>query len=175
MISDTYYLEPIRQVNQAARKINRIGEARLRRNTGFGIGQIPVLAALRNGNSLQQVELAQLAGIEQPSMAAILKRMERDGLIERVANPMDKRSHLLKLTKLARSRLGDAHTIMVQGNKEALKGFSLDEITTLISLMKRVNNNLDEALTKPFALHNAREEPGGKEIQELSMPEESLF
>lgn len=151
MDSKNLFLEPIRLVNQAARKIARIGEGRLRRNTGFGVGQIPVLMALRNGSAMQQIELAHLANIEQPSMAAILKRMERDGLIQRVVNPMDKRSQLIKLTQKALERFGEARAIMIHANKEALAGFSTDEIETLVSLMERLNDNLDQSLGRPLA------------------------
>ena len=54
--------------------------------------------------ALTQKELARLAAIEQPTMAATLARMERDGLIERRADPDDGRSSLVSLSAKARRK-----------------------------------------------------------------------
>ena len=135
---------PTQLINLASRVFNRMVEARLRR-IGLGVGQIPVLAALKEGNSLQQKELARLARIEQPSMAAILKRMERDGLVERLENPKDMRSQAIALTPKALERLPEARKIVMQGNAEALAGFSSEEVEQLTKLLNKLNNNLHKA------------------------------
>jgi hypothetical protein len=57
----------------------------------FVEGWVPVLRALAEGGSLAQKELARLARVEQPTMAEMLARMERDRLVERHPNPDDKR------------------------------------------------------------------------------------
>ena len=132
---------PTQLINHASRVFTRIMEARLRR-IGLGIGQMPVLAALKEGNSLQQKDLARLARIEQPSMAAILKRMERDGLVKRMENPRDMRSQTIALTPKAMERLPEARKIVMQGNTEAIAGLSPEEIEALTRLLEKVNDNL---------------------------------
>ena len=129
-------------ISRLARMMGRIGESRLRR-LGFGIGQLPVLVMLKNGGALSQKELTRVAQIEQPSMAQMLARMERDGLIARIPDPADGRSSLIKLTELALSRVPEARSILLQGNKEALVGFSDSEIETLTGLLMRVLANLE--------------------------------
>ena len=94
---------------------------------------------------MTQTELAKLARIEQPTMAQLLARMERDGLIRRTANPQDKRSSLISLTPLALKKLPSARAVLVQGNKEALRGLTDREIETLSRLLRRVLQNLDPA------------------------------
>ena len=69
-------------ISLAARSFARLSESRLK-PLGFGVGQLPVLIALQNGNASTQGELARFAKIGQPPMAQMLTRMERDGLIER--------------------------------------------------------------------------------------------
>jgi DNA-binding MarR family transcriptional regulator len=97
---------------------------------------------LREGAALTQKELARVVRIEQPTMAQLLSRMERDGLIRRTDCPGDKRSSLISLTPLALKKLPLAGAILSEGNKEALKGFTDREITTLSKLLLRAVRNL---------------------------------
>jgi MarR family transcriptional regulator, transcriptional regulator for hemolysin len=132
-----------RLVNRAARSFARVGDARLRR-LGFGFNQVPVLASLRDGRALTQAELARLAGIEQPSMAQMLARMERDGLIQRTPDPKDARSRIISLTPATAERLPEAREIMLKSGNEALAGFTDHEVKTLTALLERLNQNLDQ-------------------------------
>ncbi len=64
-------------------------------------------------------------------MAQLLSRMARDGLIRRELDPSDRRS-LVSLTKDTLARLPAGRAVLLQGNKEATRGFSAAEIRTLI-------------------------------------------
>src|SRR3954468_8212858 len=79
-------------ISLAARGFARLSEARLK-PLGFGVGHLPVLVALQEGRADTQRDLARFAKIEQPSMAQVLARMERDGLIQRTPDAADGRSH----------------------------------------------------------------------------------
>jgi MarR family transcriptional regulator for hemolysin len=141
---------PVPLINMAARAIARLGERQLKR-FGLGVGQIPVIYMLRNGAAMSQKELAQAVRIEQPSMAQMLTRMERDGLIRRTPDPEDGRSSLISLTREALAKLPAARRILAEGNKRTLAGFSAAEIATLIGLMRRLNDNLDHMLAEDTA------------------------
>ena len=129
-------------INRVARAFTRIGEVRLKPH-GFGVGHLPVLVALKDGGALSQKELARFARIEQPSMAQMLIRMERDVLIERVPDPKDRRSSLISLTKGALARLPAVRDVLTEGNREALDGFSEAEAATLAALLLRLLANLE--------------------------------
>jgi MarR family transcriptional regulator, transcriptional regulator for hemolysin len=129
-------------IQRSSRLLLRLGEEKFQ-PLGLGIAQTPVLYALKDGASLTQTELAKMAKIEQPTMAQLLTRMERDGLIRRTANPHDKRSSLVSLTPLALKKLPLAKAALLQGSVEALQGFSEREIATLSCLLRRVVKNLD--------------------------------
>jgi MarR family transcriptional regulator for hemolysin len=75
---------------------------------GFGVSHLPVLVVLQDGRIGSQRDLARFARIEQPSMAQMLARMERDGLIQRAPDPADGRSRRISLTENALARLSDA-------------------------------------------------------------------
>jgi MarR family transcriptional regulator for hemolysin len=129
-------------ISLAARGFARLSEARLK-PLGFGIGYLPVLVALTSGRAETQRDLARFAKMEQPSMAQMLVRMERDGLIRRVPDPADGRSSLISLTEIAEARLPDAFTVLFQGNREALNGFTNEEAAQLVALLTRLIGNLD--------------------------------
>jgi DNA-binding MarR family transcriptional regulator len=129
-------------INRASRSLLRLQEARLR-PLGFGMSQMPVLHALEDGGSLSQKELVQRARVEQPTMAEMLARMERDGVIQREPNPNDGRGSLISLTRRSRQRLPKGKEALIQGEHEAMAGFTTAEKALLLSLLQRVVSNLE--------------------------------
>src|SRR5277367_6047571 len=129
-------------VSLAARGFARLSEARLK-PLGFGVGHLPVLVALQDGRADTQRDLARFAKIEQPSMAQMLARMERDGLIERTPDATDGRSSRIALTEMAVARLPNAVAALLRGNRDVLSGFTDEEAALLVALLTRVIANLD--------------------------------
>ncbi|MFL9924074.1 MarR family transcriptional regulator [Herbaspirillum lusitanum] len=132
---------PLKLIGQINRTFARVVDAPLR-ELGFAIGQLPVLVALKRSGELPQSELARIAQVEQPSMAQLLNRMERDGLVSRVPSPSDKRSHLLSLTPEAAKRMPKGKAVMDRVCRTALSGFSAEEEAQLLAFLLRVNVNL---------------------------------
>jgi DNA-binding MarR family transcriptional regulator len=130
-------------ISLAARGFTRLSEARLK-PLGFGVGQLPVLVALRDGEASTQRDLARFAKTEQPPMAQMLARMERDGLISRSTDPADRRSSRIVLTEAAEARMPDAVATLLRGNQEALNGFTDGETQQLVALLTRLIANLDD-------------------------------
>jgi MarR family transcriptional regulator, transcriptional regulator for hemolysin len=129
-------------VSLAARGFTRLSEARVR-PLGLGVGQVPVLVALQERRADTQRDLARFARVGQPPMAQMLARMERDGLIERRPDPDDRRCQRVFPTDLARSRLPGGCEAVLQGNRDALAGFSEAERSQLVDLLTRLIANLD--------------------------------
>jgi MarR family transcriptional regulator, transcriptional regulator for hemolysin len=147
-------------ISLAARGFARLSEARLK-PLGFGVGHLPVLIALQDGRASTQRDLARFAKIEQPPMAQMLARMERDGLIQRTRDPADGRSSHIRLTEIAEDRLPEAAEVLLQGNREVLSGFTKQETETLTELLTRLIANLDRVAgvdassTEPHSLNEA--------------------
>src|SRR5271156_2794982 len=140
-------------ISLAARGFARLSEARLK-PLGFGVGHLPVLVALQDGRANTQRDLARFAKIEQPSMAQMLARMERDGLIQRTPDATDGRSSRIALTRVAQTRLPDACATLFEGNREALSGFIHEEAAQLVALLARVIANLDRVANTEASPHN---------------------
>lgn len=66
-------------------------------------GIYPIIAWLMQLPGSTQAELSRLIGIEQPTMAVTLRRMERDGLIHRKPDPDHGRRTNITLTAKGRS------------------------------------------------------------------------
>jgi len=131
-------------INRTSRTLLRLHESRLR-PLGLSMGQLPVLIALEERGPLPQKELALSASVEQPTMAELLARMEREGLIERTPNPEDKRGSLTKLTRSGRARLSKAKAALLENEALATAGLAADSKATLIQLLQGVLANLDIA------------------------------
>ena len=123
--------------NWAARLFSRELERQLA-PTGIAPAYMPVLFALADGSTLTQKELARRAAVEQPTMAATLKRMERDGMIHRRQDPGDKRSALVALTPLALGKVETVERVVTAINALALEQLDPGERRQFLSLLGRV-------------------------------------
>ncbi len=133
---------PLKLVGLVNRTFARLVDAPLR-ELGFAIGQLPVLVSLKKHGALPQAELARIARVEQPSMAQLLTRMERDGLIRREPDPADGRSRLITLTAQASRQMPKGKAVMDATCEQALAGFSAKEREQLAALLERVLANLE--------------------------------
>jgi MarR family transcriptional regulator, transcriptional regulator for hemolysin len=108
-------------------------------------GQLPVLLALYEHDGLTQSELAELTGVEQPTMAATLQRMESDGLVYRAPDQHDGRRVAVSLTAPARRLERPLNDAVRRVNRRAVRGLSAGERSLLYDLPERLRENLDRA------------------------------
>lgn len=123
--------------NWAARLFARELERQLA-PSGIAPAYMPVLFALADGSTLTQKELARRAAVEQPTMAMTLKRMERDGMINRRPDPGDKRSALVALTPPALGKVETVERVVGAINALALEQLDPAERRQFLSLLGRV-------------------------------------
>ena len=135
---------PLKRIGHVYRTFARLADSELR-DLGFAMSQLPVLIALKKGEALTQAELARIAKVEQPSMAQLLNRMERDGLVRRAPAPDDKRIRVISLTAHANRLLPKAKAMMDALSDEALRGFSAADVKMLDTLISRIAGNLARA------------------------------
>jgi MarR family transcriptional regulator, transcriptional regulator for hemolysin len=131
--------------NWAARQFARAIDRRLK-PAGLSSGQMPVLFALACGAALTQKALAELAAIEQPTMAATLARMERDGLVERRRDPTDGRSALVSLTPKAIEKAEALEAAIASVNDAALADLDEAERALFLTMLERMIGALDREI-----------------------------
>lgn len=128
--------------SRIAKGMGRIADARLR-PFDLASAQLPVLMLLKDGSARSQSELARLVKVEQPSMAQLLARMQRDGLVARAPDPSDGRASLVSLTDKAKARLPGARAELLRANADMTAGLSAEEVETLLGLLRRVLANIE--------------------------------
>lgn len=129
-------------VNHLARLLARQLESKIKPH-GITLGAFPALLHLWEKDGLTQKELVERLGIEQPTMAATLSRMERDGLITRQRDEGDARVQRIRLTESARELQDVALASATEVNAKALVDISPDDQRHLIRLMSRVIATLE--------------------------------
>ncbi len=88
-------------------------------------------------DGLTQKELVAQVGIEQATMANTLARMERDGLIQRLADPDDGRIRRNWLSEKGRALQAPAIEAAMAENDAGLAQFTQQERDTLVALMRK--------------------------------------
>ena len=92
------------------------------------------------------------------SVSRLINRMVQAGWVERAPDPDDRRACLVHPTARAKASLAGLGDVAQAADEVALTGFSADERATLISLLTRLNDNLNGADTAmPAAPDRARE------------------
>jgi len=133
--------------NWAARLFTRAIDRQLK-PLGLAPAHLPVFFALGDGKALSQKDITARAAVEQPTMAATLARMERDGLLERAADPRDKRTALYALTPAARKLAKKVEDAAINTNRTALGTLSADERALHFALMAKIIANLQAIETE---------------------------
>lgn len=130
------------QLNWASRLLARETETILA-PIGLNPAYVPVLLALSAGGAHTPKGLAAAAWVEQPTMTATIKRMERDGFVSRKPNPDDGRSALIALTPLGYDRIADMDRALGALNELLLEQFTTAERGQFLELLGRVVSVLE--------------------------------
>ena len=108
--------------------------------------QWEVLAWIALAGEPSQVELADRLGIEAPTLAGILARMERDGWLQRSACPHDRRRKRIRATEKAEAVWNRTTQCCRRVRAQATAGISQDELSLFKDLCQRIRDNLGSPL-----------------------------
>lgn len=110
--------------------------------TGITLRQAQVLSCLEMKGELAQNEIAAQLQIEPPTIVRILDRMERDGWIERLPSPLDRRKKIIRPTKKAASKWDIIIECGRRIEKQAAANLSQSQLDTMKELLRIVCKNL---------------------------------
>ncbi|MFC5906305.1 MarR family winged helix-turn-helix transcriptional regulator [Streptacidiphilus monticola] len=103
-------------------------EGRLRAN-GMSVARLRALRMLANSaEPLRMRDLSEMTGVAARTTTSLVDTLERDGLVERVRHPADRRAFLVRLTELGAERHREA---------EELDRVALAEATGLLGAAER--------------------------------------
>ena len=110
---------------------------------GITFAQWQVLAGLALEGETSQVKLAELIGVEGPTLVRILDRMEQKGWIKRKTSSLDRRQKLISPTKKVEG-VWKKMTECAHGVRDgAVKGISMKDVANLQKLLKKIRENLN--------------------------------
>jgi MarR family transcriptional regulator for hemolysin len=90
-----------------------------------------------------QKELAKRVGIEGPTFARMLDRLEKEGLVERRTSPWDKRTKTIALKEGAAPRLKQLNDVVDQARAQILEDIDAADLATCIFIMQRIVPKLE--------------------------------
>jgi MarR family transcriptional regulator for hemolysin len=117
-----------------------------RRAVGMGVtrAQWKVLFRLQRRPGLRQIELADMLDIEPITLSRIVDRLEEASLVERVADPADRRAWRLHVTARAQPLVEKLRAVADEMIAEAFGGIDPKDIDTTRQVLERVRENLSQ-------------------------------
>lgn len=129
------------QISETARAIRRAFDQRV---TDLGVtrAQWRVLARLKRQPGLRQVELAEILEMEPITLCRIVDRLEDAGLVERKADPSDRRAWRLEVTANAEPLIRKLRGVASGIEREALEGLSTDRVEQFCNDLDLIRGNV---------------------------------
>lgn len=95
-----------------------------------------------HGEALSQVELARLLDVGKVTLGGLIDRLERGGLVERVADGVDRRLKRIRMSRRGKALFQRIEEIAAQVNRESMDGISPEDEGRLVEILARMKTNL---------------------------------
>jgi DNA-binding MarR family transcriptional regulator len=112
----------------------------------------PILFVLRDSSenmAASQKEIADRLGLSTSTVAVSIKRLEKAGLLHKIADETDLRRNLITLTEKGRQYADEAQTVFERVDRGMFNDLSHDERAQLKKLFLRIVANLDTMKKNP--------------------------
>ena len=144
------------EIHELGRSLRRTFDASAR-SLGFTQEQWRALWHLSRNEGISQTRLAEILEMQPISVGRLIDRLEAAGLVERRPDPTDRRAVKLHLTDAAQPRLAQLRGFGGEMSEIASQGLSPSEQRTLLGLLQRVRQNIENSATvDPDAGQTAR-------------------
>jgi Transcriptional regulators len=117
---------------------------RLLEGTGLHRAQHRLLMTLSEGKFESQAELAAVLEISTATVAVSLKKLERDGYIQKTTKKDDSRAKFVSLTEKGEDVVARSREIFAYMDQSVIRGFSEEELVTLRKFLKQMYDNVKE-------------------------------
>lgn len=125
------------------RKLRSFFDARVAEK-GLTLARARTLFALSRRGSLTQKELAEELEIETPTLVRLLDAMEKQKLIERRSDEIDRRAKRIHMTPAGLQTFEDVDAQAKAMRAEIAFDISTDEIRVALNVVRRLTGNLQK-------------------------------
>ncbi|ODU19619.1 MAG: transcriptional regulator [Sphingomonas sp. SCN 67-18] len=108
-----------------------------------------LMLALSRNEGANQGTLAELIDVEPITLCRMVDRLQESGLVERRADPADRRAWRIYLTDEARPLLDELRAVGADLFEIAMAGLNPAERDALSASLERVRDNLDQRTPSP--------------------------
>ena len=129
-------------LSDVSRLMRRAFQNRLR-NTDLTLAQARALVHLARRAGLRQVELAELLEIQPISLARLIDQLTAKALVERRADPTDRRAYRLYLTPGAAQPLAAIQRVAAEIRAQALRDLDPEQAALAASVLQAIRANLN--------------------------------
>lgn len=130
-------------------RAHRAMSQELLRETGLSAGQELIVMRLFDSPPQSQAELTRWLGVEPPTTAKMLARMEKAGIVERVPSETDRRVTLVSLTDEGRAIHGRVENVWGDLERVTVAGLAPAEVQELERLVRHMLSNLQNGQETP--------------------------
>ena len=134
--------------------------------------QFAVLAAVAEQAGLTQTDLVRITGIDRSTLADMMSRMEKKGLIAREKSSEDKRAKSVRLTGKGRARMGDAAPHAMAADEAILNALPKNKRRAFLETLQGLVATIEAAALKDEARKTKQDnkqkktkERGGKKLK----------
>lgn len=106
--------------------------------TGLTTRQFAVLVAVANNRDVSQTGLVQVTGIDRSTVAEIVKRLLRRGLIKRKRTRLDARAYAVRLTEEGEALLGEAEPAARRAEERLRSAFHDADVASVTSALAKL-------------------------------------
>jgi len=130
-------------------RAHRAMSQELLRDTGLSAGQELIVMRLFDSPAQSQAELTRWLGVEPPTTAKMLARMEKAGIVTRVLSETDRRVTLVSLTDEGRAIHERVENVWGDLERITVAGLAPAEVRELERLVRHVLSNLHNGQDTP--------------------------
>ena len=95
------------------------------------------------GDTVNQTELADRIGVEQPTLGRVLRDLEAEGLITRSPDVGDLRAKVIRLTEAAAPLMSQVNSIQERVRARLLDGIAVKDLEVCMGVFARILSNMD--------------------------------
>src|SRR3954470_21445773 len=128
--------------------IERVVRSRLREQFGTTLPRFDLMAQLeRHAEGLKMNELSRLLMVTGGNVTTIVDQLEKEGLVERLAEPADRRASRIRLTRIGERTFTDMAGAHEEWVVELLGGLTRKEHEELLKLLAKLKASAMEVVT----------------------------
>ena len=130
-------------VSDVARLMRRAFERSLE-GSALTLAQARALVHIARNQDIRQVELAELLEVQPMTLARLIDRLAAAGLVERRADPDDRRAYRIHLTPAAAPQLAAIEQVAGVVRRQAAHGLEKHEVATLLEALRKMRGALSD-------------------------------